>query len=219
LPKQQSDATPFLPDTDDIAALREYIGSCRGCELYRDTTQAVFGEGAAPARLMLVGEQPGDQEDRTGHPFAGPAGRVLDDALRKAEIDRDSVYLTNVVKHFKFTRPERGKRRIHKKPNQSEITACHPWFAAELRVAAPELVVCLGATAAKALLGSKFRITAERGTLLNFPAGLNGLGEHHPEHVLATIHPSAVLRAPDGERESMRDGLVEDLRVAANAIG
>lgn len=217
--QQKSDATAFLPAKDEISTLREYIRSCRGCDLYRDTTQAVFGEGAAPAKLMLVGEQPGDQEDRKGQPFAGPAGRVLDEALAKAGLARETTYVTNVVKHFKFTRPERGKRRIHKKPNQSEIAACWPWFAAELRTVSPELVVCLGATAAKAVLGQRFRITTERGVLLDFPAGVSGVGEHSPKYVLATIHPSAVLRAPEGERDAMRDGLVDDLRVVARAIG
>lgn len=214
---EPSDASAFLPNEGGIKALREAVDSCRGCRLYRDATQAVFGAGPEISRLMLAGEQPGDREDQEGEPFVGPAGQLLGEALTEAGIDRDTVYVTNVVKHFKFVPPERGKRRIHKKPSQSEIVACWPWFAAELRAVRPDVVVCLGATAAKAILGSNFRVTRQRGVLLDFPCGLTGLENGNPRAVLATIHPSAVLRATDEERARAHAGLVADLRVVANA--
>lgn len=196
--------TAVVPTRGGLPALRRAAADCRGCALYKDATRTVFGEGPSDARLMLVGEQPGDQEDLAGKPFVGPAGRLLDRALDEAGIDRGEVYLTNAVKHFKFTLPERGKRRIHKKPSQGEVAACRPWLLAELDRVEPELVVCLGATAALALLGPEFRITRQRGELVELETGIPAV---------ATVHPSAVLRAPD--REEAYQGLVADLTVAA----
>jgi DNA polymerase len=204
------DAGPFVPDQADLEALRAAAAECRGCPLYRDATQTVFGAGSEDARLMLVGEQPGDQEDRRGEPFVGPAGKVLTRALDEAGIDPALAYLTNAVKHFKFTQAERGKRRIHKAPSLREVNACKPWLEAELRLVRPEVVVTLGATAGKALLGPSFRVTAQRGTLLPFEDGPVEAA------LVATIHPSAVLRADD--RDSAYQGLVSDLRVAAEAL-
>ncbi|MBW0106303.1 UdgX family uracil-DNA binding protein [Pseudonocardia sp. KRD291] len=206
--------------------MRDAIGSCRGCELYRDATHAVFGDGPAPAPLLLAGEQPGDVEDRRGEPFVGPAGRVLDDALAEAGIDRGATYVTNVVKHFRFRLDERGTRRIHRTPGRTEIVACRPWLAAEIREVSPEVVVCLGATAAKAVLGPQFRVTRDRGQLLELPDELDDPHElHDPDElddgarsgrrVLATIHPSAVLRSKPDDRKAAFAGLVEDLRAAA----
>ena len=197
------DATPFLPDKrDDLNALSEASADCRGCDLYSDATQTVFGEGRKQARLVLVGEQPGDQEDRMGRPFVGPAGRLLDDALEEAGIDRDEVYVTNAVKHFKFL--ERGKRRIHSKPNAREIRACKPWLLSELDAIQPDIVVCLGATAAQALLGPAFRVTQQRGQ----PLPGNGVARY----VVATVHPASVLRAADdASREQEREAFVADL--------
>lgn len=206
---------PFVPDNAGLPGLREAVQSCRGCGLYRDATQAVFGAGSRGARVMLVGEQPGDQEDRQGEPFVGPAGGVLNRALRDVGIERGDTYLTNVVKHFKFER-ESGKRRIHKKPSRTEIVACWPWLAAELRVVDPELVVCLGATAAKTLLGQSFRITRERGQIVELPDSARDSGYRGQPHVLATVHPSAILRADD--REAMYEGFVADLQAAARAL-
>ena len=181
-------AADFLPARKTLATLRDAAAGCRGCDLYKRGTQTVFGEGRARARVMMVGEQPGHEEDLAGHPFVGPAGRLLDRALAAADIVRDDVYVTNVVKHFKWE--SRGKRRIHAKPNQMEIGACLPWLQAELDVVKPEVVVCLGATAAQALLGPRFRVTRERGRWVQAPWA---------ERVLATVHPSAILRAPDDE--------------------
>ncbi|MGW5055289.1 UdgX family uracil-DNA binding protein [Actinokineospora sp. NPDC004072] len=201
-------AEPYVPDRGSLDDLRAAVGACRGCDLYRDATQAVFGAGPESARLLLVGEQPGDREDVEGEPFVGPAGRILDKALADAGIDRDEVYLTNAVKHFKFQRSERGKQRIHKTPGRTEVVACTPWLVAEVERVDPELVVCLGATAAKAVHGPKFRITADHGRVLSAPDGpFAGRG------ILATTHPSAVLRSR--EREEVYAGLVADLRVAA----
>ena len=196
--------TAEVPSRGGLPALRRAAADCRGCGLYRDATQTVFGEGPARARLMLVGEQPGDREDLAGEPFVGPAGRLLDRALREAGVNRDEVYLTNAVKHFKFTRPERGKRRIHKKPSQGEVAACRPWLLAELDRVRPGLVVCLGATAASALLGPQFRVSRQRGEVVELETGAPAV---------ATVHPSAVLRARD--REEAYQGLVADLTVAA----
>ena len=205
---EPNDATPFLPERSSLKALREAAAGCRGCHLWRGATQTVFGEGRKSSRLMLVGEQPGDREDRAGHPFVGPAGRELDRGLEAAGIDRADAYLTNVVKHFKFE--ERGRRRIHQTPKRFEIDACTPWLDEELEVVKPEALVLLGATAAKALLGSSFRVTQHRGELLD--SGLAPL-------VTATIHPSAILRAPDDEsRQAERESLAEDLRVVAQAL-
>jgi uracil-DNA glycosylase family protein len=167
----------------------------------------VFGEGARHAEVMLVGEQPGDQEDKQGHPFVGPAGRLLDDALAAAGIDRTQVYITNVVKHFKWT--ARGKRRIHKKPNMSEIRACRPWLDAEIAVVRPRALVCLGATAAQALLGPQFRVTKQRGELVDSPLA---------PVVVATVHPSAILRADDDERDAEMEAFVADLAGLARAL-
>lgn len=194
-------AASFLPDRLDLDALRDAAAGCRGCDLYRNATSTVFGEGPPGARFLLVGEQPGDQEDRQGAPFVGPAGRVLDRALAEAGIERDEVYVTNAVKHFSFTL--RGKRRIHQKPTAAEIDACRPWLTAELAVVEPEVVVVLGATAARSVLGPAFRVTKERGV----PVPLGG------RLAVATLHPSAVLRAPD--RDATYAGFLADLQVAA----
>lgn len=178
--------------------------------MYRDATQTVFGAGRARARIVMVGEQPGDREDRAGAPFVGPAGHVLDKALAAAEIDRGQLYLTNAVKHFKFTTAERGKRRIHKAPSRTEVVACRPWLLAELDAVSPEVVVLLGATAAKSLLGTDFRLTHHRGEVLH----TTGLEPYGDPALLATIHPSAVLRGPSGTRDEAFEGLVADLRTA-----
>ncbi|MFC0600672.1 UdgX family uracil-DNA binding protein [Streptomyces palmae] len=215
-PEEGYSAAPFVPEGADLAALRSAAAGCRGCPLHGPATQTVFGSGEASARLVLVGEQPGDQEDRQGRPFVGPAGKVLTRALDEAGIDPDEAYVTNAVKHFKFELvPERGKRRIHKAPNLHELTACRPWLAAELRLIEPEMIVALGATAGKALLGSSFRVSRQRGMLLPCP-DLDGY-QSSGDCVVATIHPSAVLRADD--RESVYQGLVSDLRVVARALG
>jgi uracil-DNA glycosylase len=207
--EEPNDATPFLPERRSLRALREAAAGCRGCHLWRGATQTVFGEGLKRSRVMLVGEQPGDKEDLAGEPFVGPAGRELDRGLEAAGIDRGEAYVTNVVKHFKFE--ERGRRRIHQTPKRFEVEACKPWLAEELMVVEPEAVVLLGAVAAKALLGSSFRVTRHRGELLD--SDLASL-------VSATIHPSAILRAPDDEARSReRASFAEDLRVVAQALG
>jgi uracil-DNA glycosylase len=200
-------AVDYLPERLSLTALREAVPGCRACPLWENATQAVFGEGAARAQLMLVGEQPGDREDREGRPFVGPAGRLLDEALDEAGIDREQAYVTNVVKHFKWQ--ARGKRRIHAKPAWSEIAACRPWLDAELSVVKPQVLVCLGATAAQALLGRSFRVTRERGKPIDSELAPN---------VLATIHPSAILRADPETRELERAAFVDDLRVAASML-
>ncbi|MTD53508.1 UdgX family uracil-DNA binding protein [Amycolatopsis sp. RM579] len=202
----RADASEFVPDSTDLDRLGEASRGCRGCDLYRDATQTVFGAGPKRAKIVMLGEQPGDREDIDGEPFVGPAGRLLDHALVEAGIDRGQVYVTNAVKHFRFT--ERGKRRIHQKPSRGQIVACRPWLVAELRAVRPRLVVLLGATAASALMGPSFRITAHRGKVVEAPAEFDG----HPAHVLSTVHPSAVLRAPD--RDSAYAALVEDLAAA-----
>jgi DNA polymerase len=194
-------AERFLPDQLDLPSLRSAAACCQGCDLYRNATRTVFGEGPERARFMLVGEQPGDQEDRQGHPFVGPAGRVLDRGLEEAGIAREDVYLTNAVKHFSFI--PRGKRRIHQKPTAAEIDACRPWLSAELAVVKPEVVVVLGATAARALLGREFRVTRHRGEPVPLGDAL----------AVATVHPSAVLRAPD--RDEAYAGFLADLKAAA----
>lgn len=206
-----STAEPFLPDSDRLPALARAAADCRGCELYQNATQTVFGRGKAGSPLMLVGEQPGDVEDQRGEPFVGPAGKLLDRALAEAGIDAGRVFMTNAVKHFRWKPDERSKRRIHQKPSAGNVRACRPWLAAELRAVHPELVVALGATAAQSLLGSGFRLTQHRGSVLD--AELDGLRFS----VLATIHPSAVLRAPD--RDEALAGLVTDLRAAAAFVG
>ncbi len=205
---EPNDATPFLPERRSLSALRDAAAGCRGCHLWQRGTQTVFGEGRRDASVMMVGEQPGDQEDRKGRPFVGPAGRELDRALEEVGIDRDEVYVTNVVKHFKFE--ERGKRRIHQTPKRFEIEACRPWLDQEMAQVHPEALVLLGATAAKALLGSSFRITRERGVPVDSP--LAGL-------VVATVHPSSILRAPDDEaRRAERSAFARDLRPVAETL-
>ena len=201
-------AAPFVPQTDDLDALRAAAAGCRGCPLHEDATQTVFGRGSAGSRLVLVGEQPGDVEDTKGLPFVGPAGHLLVRALDEAGVDRTQAYVTNAVKHFKFT--VRGKRRIHATPDAYEVAACRPWLAAELALVRPELVVLLGATAAKTVYGPSFRVTASRGLLLEWP-------RPGGPQAMATVHPSSVLRADD--RETAYAGLVSDLRVAAAALG
>ncbi len=202
------DATPFVPETRSVKKLREAAAECRGCPLYAPATQTVFGEGPARARMMLIGEMPGDREDRAGHPFVGPAGRELDAALERAGIERTDAYVTNVVKHFKFE--ERGKRRIHDTPKKGEVDACLPWLREELRLVRPQVVVFLGATAGKALLGSRFRLTRCRGQELESDLA---------PHVTATVHPAAILRAPDSEaREAQREAFTNDLRAAASML-
>jgi uracil-DNA glycosylase len=208
LVQEPNDATPFLPQRPSLKALKEAAGECRGCHLWRPATQTVFGEGRKASRLMLVGEQPGDREDLAGKPFVGPAGRELDRGLEAAGIERRDAYLTNVVKHFKFE--ERGRRRIHQTPKRFEIEACKPWLDEELRVVAPEAVVFLGATAAKAVFGSSFRVTQHRGELLDSDLA---------PIVCATIHPSSILRQRDDDsRQAERDAFAEDLRVVAQAL-
>jgi uracil-DNA glycosylase len=200
-------AAEYLPERLSLASLREAAAGCQACPLWRTGTQTVFGEGAARSELMLVGEQPGDREDREGHPFVGPAGRLLDEALEEADIDRTRAYVTNVVKHFKWQ--ARGKRRIHAKPAWSEVAACRPWLDAELTVVKPDVLVCLGATAAQALLGRSFRVTRDRGKPVDSDLA---------PHVLATIHPSAILRADAETRATERAALVDDLRVVASLL-
>jgi len=219
---ESRDAGPFVPENADLPELREASAGCRGCALYERATQTVFGEGPAGARLLLVGEQPGDQEDRQGRPFVGPAGKLLGRALEEAEIERDAVYVTNAVKHFKFTLKEGAKRRFHQSPGAAEINACRPWLAAELEAVSPEVVVALGAVAGRALLGPSFRVTKQRGVPLDCPP-FDAIGGPAPAQgppagrIVATIHPSAVLRAPD--RDAVYAGLVSDLRVAARLLG
>jgi uracil-DNA glycosylase len=201
-------ADRWVPHGAGIPPLREAVQECRGCELWEGATQAVFGDGADKARIMLVGEQPGDREDLAGEPFVGPAGRLLDDALERAGISRDDVYVTNAVKHFRFE--QRGKRRIHEKPGIVHIDACRPWLEAEVRAVDPRVVVCLGATAARAVLGRVVRIGAERGIPI----------PHASRVVVITTHPSALLRITDrSEREDGIDALAGDLRVAAREAG
>ena len=198
-------AAEFLPEDGGLVELARAAAVCEGCELYQAASQTVFGEGPAPARMMLVGEQPGDREDREGHPFVGPAGLVLDKALVQAGIDRDEVYVTNVVKHFRWV--ARGKRRIHRKPSQEHIEACKPWLEAELDRVQPRALVFLGATAAQAFLGRTFRVTALRGVPVESPLA---------PVVLATVHPSSILRVKESEdRELEMNKFVEDLSVAA----
>ena len=201
-------AATLIPSRPTLAKLRELAAGCTACDLYTRGTQTVFGEGARHARVVLVGEQPGHEEDLAGHPFVGPAGRLLDRALGEAGIDRTTVYVTNVVKHFKWQ--ARGKRRIHAKPNAAEIGACRPWLDAELAVLALKVVVCLGATAAQALLGRQFRVSAERGHWVKSPLA---------PFVLATVHPSSILRAPDDEtRHAEMERFVKDLRAVARVV-
>jgi DNA polymerase len=205
-------AERFVPEGAGLEQLEQAARGCRGCDLYRDATQTVFGEGDSHARVMLVGEQPGDQEDRQGRPFVGPAGRILDRALVAAGIDRNRTYVTNAVKHFKFERAHGGKRRIHQAPNRTEIIACRPWLTAQLDVLDPDVLVCLGATAAKAVFGPSFKVTEQRGAPHAAPAEWG----REDMVVVATVHPSAVLRSRD--RDAMYAGLVSDLRVVASEL-
>jgi uracil-DNA glycosylase family protein len=194
-----------------VTGLRRVAAGCQACDLWKHATQTVFGEGPASARIMLVGEQPGDKEDLAGHPFVGPAGRLLDKGLREAGIERNQVYVTNVVKHFKWSPDERGKRRIHKKPRSSEIEACRPWLDAEIRLVKPEIIVCLGATAAQALLGKTFSVTRQRGQLVESTLAPN---------VIATVHPSSILRARDEvSRQLQISEFVADLKKVASLLG
>ena len=200
-------AVEFLPERLTLPALREAAAACRGCHLWQVGSQTVFGEGAVDAEAMFVGEQPGDQEDRSGKPFVGPAGRVFDEALAEAGIDRSSIYVTNAVKHFKWQ--ARGKRRIHQKPNWTEMTACRPWLEAELEVVKPRVLVLLGATAAQTLLGRQFRVTQHRGELLESELA---------EAVTATAHPSSILRGEPEERDANFAAFVADLRVVGELL-
>jgi uracil-DNA glycosylase len=200
-------AADFLPKHQSVESLRDAEQSCRGCELFERATQAVAGEGPSTAKMVLVGETPGDEEDKSGHPFVGQAGALLDQTLEAAGINRQDVFVTNVVKHFKWE--PRGKRRLHAKPSSREIAACRPWLEAELRLIGPRIIVCLGATAAQALLGRDFRVTKNRGEVMSGPLGT----------VVATYHPAAVLRATDHDvRQEMKQSLIDDLRVAARVI-
>jgi uracil-DNA glycosylase len=202
-PEEVPGAEPFLPARRSLPTLRSAVQTCHGCTLYRHATQAVFGEGSAASRVMLIGEVPGDREDLAGKPFVGPAGKLLDEALGQGGIPRDEVYVTNVVKHFKYT--QRGKRRLHDKPNRYEIAACKPWLASELEVVEPQIVVLMGATAAQALLGSGFRVTKSRGKVLETDLA---------RWTFATVHPASVLRAPDDEmRRTAREELFADFEL------
>jgi DNA polymerase len=218
-----SAARDLIPERPDLDALRAAAAGCTACDLYRDATQTVFGEGATGAEVMLVGEQPGDGEDKAGRPFVGPAGRLLDEALEEAGIDRRLAYVTNVVKHFKFER--RGKLRLHKTPNAEQVHACFPWLEAELKLVQPRVLVLLGATAAQALLGSSFRVSRQRGQFLDWESirapswGSSGPSGLAPR-ILATVHPSSILRAPDDEARALaRKGFVADLAVVAKELG
>lgn len=190
-----------------LSVLRAAVQDCRGCDLYRHATQAVGGEGKQTSRVVFIGEQPGDEEDRKGRPFVGPAGRLLDRALEEAGIERSAVYVTNAVKHFKFE--ERGKRRIHKKPSISEWRACRPWLEAEIATIRPEIIVCLGATAAQSVFGAAYRVTKERGLFIT---------HSWAPQATSTIHPSAILRAPDDLRQAEYERLVEDLKKVKAAL-
>jgi uracil-DNA glycosylase family protein len=202
-------AEPFLPDRLTMPALRAAAQGCKGCHLFAGAIQTVFGEGVDEAKVMLVGEQPGDKEDQQGRPFVGPAGRELDNGLDAAGIDRKQVYVTNAVKHFKFE--QRGKRRIHQKPNALELAACRPWLDAEIEVVRPNVIVCLGATAAQSLLGKSFRVTKQRGEVI--------AAAPLADAIVATIHPSSILRQRDDEsRHAEREAFVRDLKVVATLL-
>jgi uracil-DNA glycosylase len=204
-------AAEFVPEARSLTALRTAADGCRGCDLYQDATQTVFGAGAARARLLLVGEQPGDVEDTKGAPFVGPAGQVLNRALTEAGLDDTSTFVTNAVKHFHFRRA--GNRRLHQTPRAGHIAACRPWLRAEVETVRPDLIVCLGGTAAKSVLGNDVRVMRDRGTLLERDSAVG------PGTFVVTIHPSAVLRAPADDREAAYAGLVSDLQVVAAAVG
>ena len=206
--KLQSSAEDFFPKRKSLKAFRDAAADCKGCELWKRSTQTVFGEGARRAEVLFVGEQPGNEEDLSGKPFVGPAGRLLNDALDEAGIDRSLTYVTNVVKHFKWE--PRGKRRIHKKPNAGEIAACRPWLEAEIGLIKPKVIVCLGATAAQALLGPKFRVSKQRGQFIESTLA---------PYILATVHPSSILRAPDDEtRRVEKRRFIDDLKKVAHVL-
>jgi uracil-DNA glycosylase family protein len=206
--KQREPVMRQIPANASLDEIRQLSAGCKACDLWRDATQTVFGEGAKDAEVMLIGEQPGNQEDLQGHPFVGPAGHVLDQALQQAGIERDAVYITNAVKHFKWIR--KAKLRIHQKPRADEVEACRPWLEAEIALTRPKLIVCMGATAAQAMLGRSFRLTQHHGEVISTP---------QKPPITATIHPSAVLRAPtDEDRHSMMDQLVDDLKVVARQL-
>src|SRR6266581_5810466 len=208
-PKAEGSAAEFFPTRKSLKAFRNAAADCKACDLWERGTQTVFGEGARRAEVFFVGEQPGNEEDLTGKPFVGPAGRLFDDALAEADIDRAQTYVTNVVKHFKWE--PRGKRRIHKKPNAREITACRPWLEAEIALVKPKLIVCLGATAAQALLGPQFRVTKQRGQFIESKLA---------PYIMATVHPSSILRAPDDEtRRDEKRRFVDDLKKVARVLG
>lgn len=205
--KEQHSAEEFFPKRRSLKAFKEAAAECKACDLWKRGTQTVFGDGRRNAKILFVGEQPGNEEDLTGKPFVGPAGRLLDSALEEAGIDRSQVYVTNVVKHFKWE--PRGKRRIHKKPNSQEIAACRPWLETEIALIKPEVIVALGATAAQALLGPKFRVTKQRGEFIESKLA---------PYVMATVHPSSILRAPDDETRRLEyRQFVDDLKKIANS--
>ncbi|HEY9683418.1 MAG TPA: UdgX family uracil-DNA binding protein [Oculatellaceae cyanobacterium] len=206
--KERTSAQPFLPRQLSLETLKKAAEHCQGCQLYKYAIQTVFGEGPSHARVVMVGEQPGDQEDKQGKPFVGPAGKLLNRALELAGIDRREVYLTNAVKHFRFE--DRGGRRLHKKPRPIDVDACIPWLEAELQVTKPEVIVCLGATAAQALMGKQFRVSHERGRFFTHPRA---------PWIVATVHPSSILRARDDEdRHAQMGAFVEDLKLVAYAL-
>jgi DNA polymerase len=204
---QTRTAAPYVPPVPTLPKLEKAAQECKGCDLYRNATQAVVGDGPVSARIMMIGEQPGDREDIEGKPFVGPAGRLLAKALVEAGIDRGDIYVTNAVKHFKFE--PRGKRRIHKKPSAAEVTACRPWLDAELEMVRPDVIVCLGATAAQAMLGRDFRLTRARGELIP---------HEQAKYIMATVHPSSLLRMPEGREEAF-ELFVQDLRSIKKALG
>jgi uracil-DNA glycosylase len=206
--QSQNSAVKFFPSRKSLKAFRDAAADCKACDLWKRGTQTVFGEGSRRAEVFFVGEQPGNEEDLTGHPFVGPAGRLLNDALAAAGIDRAKTYVTNVVKHFKWE--PRGKRRIHKKPNSSEIKACRPWLEAEIALIKPKVIVCLGATAAQALLGSRFLVSKQRGQFIESTLA---------PYIMATVHPSSILRDPDEEtRHAEKRRFIDDLKKVARVL-
>ena len=206
--KESKDTEDFFPDRKTLPALREAAADCQACDLYKRGTQTVFGAGTRNAEVLFVGEQPGNDEDLEGEPFVGPAGKLLDNALEEAGIDRQKAYVTNVVKHFKWE--PRGKRRIHKKPNAKEIAACRPWLEAEIEIVKPKVIVCLGAPAAQALLGSQFRVSKDGGKFIE---------SNLAPYIIATLHPSAILRAPDDEtRHEQKRRFIYDLKKVADVL-
>jgi uracil-DNA glycosylase len=210
---EKGSAAALIPPQPTMDRLRDAAQECRGCDLWENATQTVFGEGPGRARVLLVGEQPGDREDVEGHPFVGPAGRLLDSALAAAGIARDDVYVTNAVKHFRWE--AKGKRRIHKRPSMEQVNACRPWLEAEIDLVGPEVVVCLGATAAQALLGRDFRVSRQRGEFVSTPGGLRGPNAVAGPLITATVHPSSILRARDDSREAEMAAFVADLAAVA----